>query len=176
MDDHELIQNVLIDCSPTNLYSGLDIFRQYAKQNPTRALEIGWEKITKCPDEDDGALITSILMILSDVSFEQLRRRLLEEWKHIDQQHRRAIVSAAARNDVLPLADWLRFFYDEYSTVQDRHLLAAALVSGAYSKDFRPHAARCIENIGRYDEEWHNEILLGFIENVRKHFRQNQPT
>ena len=171
MQDEKALRRKLRACNVVNEYSGLDEFREFAKTNPARALDTAWDKITKWRDLDEGMTIWLVLEILSDVCNDALRSRLFEEWGRIDDEHRQAIVYCARSREVLRLDDWLRLFNHEQSTVHDRHLLVAALASGSYTYDFAPHAATYVENIGRYDEEWHNEILLALIDRLRVVYR-----
>jgi hypothetical protein len=170
MHEDNDIRNVVFACSINNGYSGLDRFREYSKKHGVEAFEIGWRKITEYPDEDDGALICEILRVLSEINTDMLRARLFEQWGEFDDEHRSAIISAAGRSDILPLNDWLRLFDDERSRVRDRHLLVASLASGAYSEAFRPHVERCVKQIGRYNEAWHNDILDDLIQGLRKFY------
>lgn len=163
------IQALLKKCSITNSYSGLGEFRQLAEKNVPGIFEIGWAKLTTYPDLDEGLTVTRILKIMSDLRPQETRDHLVREWKHIDQEHRRAIIWAAHCDDVLQLTDWLRLFDDESSSVEDRRALMAALWDG-YREEFGQYVREYLPKVGYYEDESRNESLRGFLQRIGKFY------
>lgn len=172
MIENNRFSDVLRACWVGNEFQGLEDLRAFLRDSPVETFELAWQKVAIWPDVDEGQTICEVLRVLSELVAEALRDRLFDEWPNIDRPHRSAISYGAGYKDILQLGDWLRLFEHPSSTVEDRHWIVAAIVSASHGRpeEFRPYAEEYLAKIGHYEEEWHNEILNGFIEQTRKHY------
>jgi hypothetical protein len=172
MIEYDRLSDILRACWVGNEFQGLDEFRAFLTESPAEGFELAWQKVAEWPDLDEGQTIGEVLRVLSDVTPDTLRDRLFGEWPNIDRQHRSAITYGAGYKDILSLDDWLCLFEHASSTVQDRHWIIAAIVSASPGRpeEFRPYAEEYLAKIGQYEEDWHNDILNGFLEQARTHY------